>query len=380
MTMPTTDPRRRSDDDTHRAPARRTPDARVPRTEAGRPFAEPSRRAAAPVGARGLVAGGLAAALATTLAVGPAFADEASSASSEDAASVSEAACPPGAFCEATEVAPPPSAVEEEEVTEGTDGIAVEGDEDAITIRVPPPEPGSKDTRVIEVRPDPDGGPAQVIIYERGKPGADAPKTRGAVIDAPPPPPKARRKRVERHRKWGMNLRVNGVLLPRDRDDVSSDAGMAGLGFSMRYRPTPAFAVDFSTDFIGGIDANGLERQELPLGMTAMVYVNPQSVAQFYLLAGMNLTFARVFSDIERPNLRDAFADDYTYFGGHGGLGLEFRVAPLVGINVDGLAFIRGRTDDDGDGLYPEYFNPDTGEVSNTSVAGLLRAGITFWW
>jgi len=306
---------------------------------------------------------------------------EAIEAPAEEAATGTESACPPGAFCEETEVAPPVVADTPVEVDDAAvgDGIEVEGDEEAIHIRVPPPEPGTKDTRVIEVRPDPDGGPAQVIIYEKGRPlTAD----RGAP-DVPAAPPKSRGKkhrRVHRHRRWGMNLRVNGILLPRYRDDVQSDAGMAGIGFSMRYRPTPMFAVDFSTDFIGGIDANGLERQELPLGMTAMVYVNPRSIAQFYLLAGMNLTFARVFSDVEQPNLRDATGDDYTYIGGHGGLGLEFRVAPLVGINLDGLAFIRGRTDDDGDGRYPEYFNPETNEVSNTSAAGMLRAGVTFWW
>ncbi len=295
-------------------------------------------------------------------------------------AASSDAACPPGAFCEETEIAPPVVAEDPDDVAASGEEIEVQGDEEAIHIRVPPPEPGSSDTRVIEVRPDPDGGPAQVIIYERGKPKGASAK---GVPDVPAAPPKSRKdrhRRRVRHRRWGMNLRVNGVLLPRYRDDVESDAGMAGIGFSMRYRPTPMFAMDFSTDFIGGIDANGLERQELPLGMTAMLYVNPRSIAQFYLMAGMNLTFARVFSDVAQPNLRDGTGDDYTYFGGHGGLGLEFRVAPLVGINIDGLAFVRGRTDSDGDGRFPEYFNAETNEVSNASAAGLLRAGVTFWW
>jgi len=316
-----------------------------------------------------------------------ATADDAEAEATEEAAGSvgagTETACPPGAFCEETEVAPPVVAEEPAGVDVDADEggqIEVEGDEDAIHIRVPPPEPGSEDTRVIEVRPDPDGGPAQVIIYERGKPKSTSAEGVPDVPAAPPKSSKKRHRRHVRHRRWGMNLRVNGVLLPRHRDDVQSDAGMAGIGFSMRYRPTPMFAMDFSTDFVGGIDANGLERQELPLGMTAMIYVNPRSIAQFYLMAGMNLTFARVFSDVEQPNLRDGTGDDYTYFGGHGGLGLEFRVAPLVGINIDGLAFVRGRTDSDGDGRFPEYFNAETNEVSNASAAGMLRAGVTFWW
>jgi hypothetical protein len=155
---------------------------------------------------------------------------------------------------------------------------------------------------------------------------------------------------------------------------------MAGLGLSLRYRPTPMFALDLSTDFLGGVDANGLERQELPFGATAMLYVNPRNLVQFYLFGGIDWSFAQVFSDEYRPNLADGTSDDYTYFGGHRGLGLEFRVTKLIGINIDGLAFVRTRTDADEDGRYPEFYDAKSGEVSNSSAAGMLRAGVTFWW
>jgi hypothetical protein len=156
---------------------------------------------------------------------------------------------------------------------------------------------------------------------------------------------------------------------------------MAGGGLSLRYRPVPAFAFDVSADFMAGHDAQGFSRQEIPLGLSGMIYVNPRSLAQFYLIGGINWAFARVGTDEQQPNLADrGYEDSYTYFGGHGGMGLEFRVSPLVGINIDGLAFVRGRTDDDGNGQYPEYLDPETGESSNASVAGLLRAGVTFWW
>jgi hypothetical protein len=280
--------------------------------------------------------------------------------------------CPPGAFCEEVSVTPP-----DIEVDEVADDVKVEKSQEPVTVVIPPPQPGQEGKpRVFEYHPDPNGGPGQVIIYEDG---AMPPR----VTVAPPDAPRRERdrRRYERHRRWGMNLRVDGVLMPRFRNDVNVDSGMAGLGMSLRYRPTPAFAIDMSADFLGGIDSNGYERQELPLGLTAMLYVNPRSVAQFYLMAGMNWSFARVYSDRPLANhLAGGNHDEYVYFGGHGGMGLEFRVAPLVGINLDGLAFVRTRTDDDGGGLYPEFIDLERGEASNTSVAGMLRAGVTFWW
>jgi hypothetical protein len=175
-----------------------------------------------------------------------------------------------------------------------------------------------------------------------------------------------------------MNLRIDGVLIPRTGE--VDDVGMAGLGLSLRYRPVPAFALDLGADFAGGVDTNGNERQEIPIAASAIIYVNPRSLAQFYLFGGLNWAFARVFSDEVKKNLANGTSDEYTYFGGHLGMGLEFRVSRLVGLNVDGLAFVRTRTDEDGNGQYPEYYDPETGQSSNASTAGLLRAGVTFWW
>jgi hypothetical protein len=315
-------------------------------------------------------------------------------------------ACPPGAFCEETTAAPPEEGAAPEEgtpaepgeasptdpavegptaATEGS-GEAAEGAEGAeaaqaaeedgpTTVVLPPPAPGQdpKRPRSFTYIPGADGEPGQVIVYEDG--GAPS---HGIVEGVRTH--KHKRARVHRHRRWGMNLRVDGVLLPQYRDDLDNDSGMAGLGLSLRYRPTPMFALDFAGDFLGGIDANGLERQEVPLALSAMLYANPRNVVQFYLFGGINWSFARVFSEEVQPNLAEGTSDEYTYFGGHAGLGLEFRVSKLVGINVDGLAFIRTRTDDDGEGAYPEFYNPDTQEASNSSAGGLLRAGVTFWW
>jgi len=174
-------------------------------------------------------------------------------------------------------------------------------------------------------------------------------------------------------------MRLDGFFVPRYRSDVSS-AGLVGLGLSVKYRPVPLFAVGVSSDFLAGSDANGYDRQEIPFGLSAFVYPNPKDMAQFYAFGGMNWAFARVFSEHLQPHLANGTSDEYTYFGGHLGLGMEFRVSPLVGINLDGMAIIRTRTDSDAGGQYPEFYDASTREGSNTSAAGMLRGGVTFWW
>jgi hypothetical protein len=327
---------------------------------------------------------GAAAALALGLLVGPAKAEpppaeaapekkpetqpaEVKKADSPDGQAEAKGDCPPGAFCEDVQVDPP-------------EDVAAQGGDTKkgpVTVVLPPAPPGSDPNapRTFTYQPDAEGGPGQVIVYE---PGAHVPGQ--TVREAPPGPPEAEQQELHRHRRWGLNLRVQGVILPHFQDEVADDAGMAGLGMSLRYRPRPMFALDLGADFLGGVDANGLERQEVPISLTAMLYANPQHVVQFYLMGGINWSFARVFSDTPQPNLADGTSDEYTYFGGHGGIGLEFRVSQLVGINVDGLAFVRTRTDDDGEGQFPEFYNARTNEASNSSASGLLRAGITFWW
>ncbi|MFP6686781.1 MAG: outer membrane beta-barrel protein [Polyangiaceae bacterium] len=268
---------------------------------------------------------------------------------------------------------------------DGSDEPADRSDEPPAgqTVTLPPPRPGSDpdSPRVIVVHPDRPGRPGQVVIYEDGE---MPPYWEGD----PGPPPAARRRRSRRRRsrrrrrfnqKWGINLRLDGVLLPSARSR-SEDEGMGGIGASVRYRPMPHLAFDAGVDYIGGIDANGYRRYELPVGLNLMFFPNPHSLAQFYLFGGVNWSMAEVQSDTWQSHLANGTSDSYGYFGGQLGLGLEFRVSPLLGIHIDGLGFARTRTDDDEGGRFAEYISRRTGETSNSSAGGMLRIGVNFWW
>ncbi|MCC6526048.1 MAG: hypothetical protein IT373_25600 [Polyangiaceae bacterium] len=276
--------------------------------------------------------------------------------------------CPPGAVCEATTVEPQGPEPKPDVATDPTDGT---------TVTLPPADPGADPNapRWILVQPGGPGG--QVIVYEPGNAPPHLPG--GLVRPVPPPPPEPPPAEWEHERVWGIGLRAEGIILPRNSEDGKSP-GMAGLGLSLRYRPIPFVALDASVDFVGGVDRNGYDRQEIPFGVSGIFYCNPDDLAQFYLLGGVDWSVARVRSDAVQAHLAEGTSDEYGYFGGHGGLGLEFRVTPLIGVDIDAVAFARVRTDDDGDGLYPEYVDWATGRTTNSSAGGLLRAGVTFWW
>jgi hypothetical protein len=278
--------------------------------------------------------------------------------------------CPPGGwFCEdqqqpaqppppppapPAQAAPPPEQVEQ----------------------LPPPPPPSQGGTVY--RPYPGDAPAgrTVVVY--------APRrTVGYRYQAPRPAPK--RKYIRRS-EFGLNLRAQGAFFgARDGVEGRDDTGLWGAGMSLRYRPVPRFALDFGVDVLGGRDFQGFERVEVPLSMSGILYFNPRSRVQVFMQGGIHASWAQVRSDAPARQLtyigdEDRYGADYSYFGGHGGFGLEFRVSKRIGIQMDALAFLRGRTDD---GPRPEFIETAADgrmRATNSSAGVLGRLGLNIWW
>lgn len=175
-----------------------------------------------------------------------------------------------------------------------------------------------------------------------------------------------------RRSEWGFNMRVLGAMLDSKKHPAHEDAGMGGLGFSLRARPNGFVALDFGLDFIGGTDFNGRRRNETPFTINGLFFVNPRDRVQFYVLTGLGWSTASVETT---PGL----VERYGYFGLQAGMGLEFRVARQVALNTDLLGFVRGRTDRASKEA-PEFTDPVTGRSTNASGGGLLRGGVTFYW
>jgi len=231
----------------------------------------------------------------------------------------------------------------------------------------PPPEPEP----AVAGEQGPEPGPSP---YERHRRPLEIDE-RVAVATPPPPPPKKRRRWS---RKWGLNLHLEGALMggSRQRDP---DSGMAGLGFSFRYRPIPHFALDTGLDFLGGVDWQGYDRSETALLVNAMVYFNPKNSVQFYMLGGIGFSGATVRDRDTSGYAISGTERHYSYFGGQLGLGLEFRLTHRISLNLDVVGFVRGRTDDKAR-YTPEFTDPETGRTTNSSGGGLMRGGISFYW
>ncbi|MBX3125891.1 MAG: outer membrane beta-barrel protein [Polyangiaceae bacterium] len=213
----------------------------------------------------------------------------------------------------------------------------------------------------------------------------DADGTRKIVIiDKAPPPSKPARRRIKK--EWGFNLHLQGVMMGRGHQTQkpAENAGMGGLGFSLRYRPVPHFAFDAGLDFIGGIDYEGNERAETALLLNGIVFFNPKDKVQVYALGGLGFSGAQVN---ERQRVETTDGDvleteerkEFSYFGGQLGMGVEFRIGRKTALNLDVIGFVRGRTDEQAR-TEPEFVDPETGRTTNTSGGGLFRGGITFYW
>jgi hypothetical protein len=273
--------------------------------------------------------------------------------------------CPPGAwFCDDAESAGDESGGDEAspEGREGDEG----GTRERGTAR-PPKREGRPSIVVVSPGEEP---PPKVVVLQKGT--------------EPPPPPETRPHRRS-YREMGINLRLEGVLMGHQDQTRAQDSGMGGFGLSFRYRPVPHFAFDAGIDVLGGRDWNGFRRNETALLLSGIIFVNPYSPVQFYLLGGFGFSGAEVDYHASQMTPGGGMQTiderrEYSYFGAHFGPGLEFRASRRVALNLDLIGFVRGRTD--GRAVTePEFVDPNNPQrTTNTSGGGLVRGGLTLYW
>lgn len=226
--------------------------------------------------------------------------------------------------------------------------------------------------------------PPPVVIYQ------PAPQRPTVVVvngDAPPPYRYTPRPAEKRRSEWGLNLHLEGM--PIGGHGAAQDAGMAGLGFGVRYRPSPYAAIEPDLDFVGGKDFNGNKRGEAAFSLNCLIFVNPKSKVQVYFPIGFGWSWAHVQNDQVVPLSNGSGyydssygAKDYTYFGGQAGVGLEFRVAKHFALNFDVRGFVRGRVDHDANTPYAQdyEFTSSDGRHTNTSGGAIINGGMTFYF
>lgn len=223
------------------------------------------------------------------------------------------------------------------------------------------------ENKPADAKPSEKGPPPPVVIYQPPPPTVVV-----QPRDAPPAYYYVPRKPI-RKREFGLNLHLGGLLMGNRND--RNDSGMVMGGVGLRYRPIPHAAIEANLDFAGGRDYNGYRRHETAGTINGLLFLNPRNVAQFYLLAGFGWSGATAIDDTRGY---DRARYEYTYFGVQGGAGVEFRLSRTVALNVDLRGLVRGRIDDHKHD-YAE-FTSASGKTTNTSGAGILNGGITFYW
>lgn len=245
----------------------------------------------------------------------------------------------------------------------------------------------------LQPLPPPVAGPPPVVVVQPGAPPlvpGPAPLPPPVVVYQPAPPPvvmvqpraaEYRPVYVRRYslpyaqHEWGLNLRLDAAAM--GSSSRYNGGGMGGLGAGLRYKLSPYFGVEGGADFIFGQDYNGNSRNETAFTANGLLFLNPRSRAQVYLLGGIGWSVAHVSQDSLYTN--STFDDTYHYFGGTFGVGLEYRASRSIAFNVDVRGFVRGRTDAEAK-LYPEFRDPGTGQTTNTSGGALVTGGMTFYF
>jgi hypothetical protein len=244
----------------------------------------------------------------------------------------------------------------------------------AETSQVPAPAQGGQvQIQTVPAQPAPPvvvyQPPPPVVVYEQ-------PRTQYYVVPPPPPPVYYYRPKYRSRGEWGINLHLEGAAFGH-ASTVPSGGSMWGGGFGLRYRPVPIFALETDLDFVGGVDYYDLSRTETATTVNGLFFLNPRSRAQVYLLAGFGWSWAHVVNDATALNPSGGPLD-YAYFGGQGGIGLEFRVSKHFALNFDTRAFIRTRID--GAAQYQPEFTSSNGQTTNTSAGVLFTGGMTFYF
>ncbi len=178
-------------------------------------------------------------------------------------------------------------------------------------------------------------------------------------------------------REWGVNVHFEAASLG---GGAAHNEAMAGGGMGLRFKPSRYFGLETDLDIYGGRGYVGDLRQETALTFNGLLFLNPKSLAQVYLLSGFGWSWAnseRGVDDTNDPSAPQPYNYSYSYFGGQAGIGVELRLSQLIALNVDLRGFVRTRTDALA-ASQPEFTNAQ-GQTTNTSAGGLLTGGLTFY-
>jgi hypothetical protein len=276
--------------------------------------------------------------------------------------------CPPGSwFC--AEAPEPPAAPVGKPFQQLDPLPDPDSEETATQPGESPPPPPSPPRRWR--RPPPPPLPPGYVAYPAGPPPVRPPP------EGPPPYeyPPSLQEPISRPREWGMALRVEGALIGHG----AGNSGMGGAGGGIRFKPNRRFGIEADLDILGGTDYQNDHRTETAFAFNGLIFLNPRSRAQLYVLAGFGWSGAHVTCESGSTcGAAGPLDRQYTYFGGQVGGGLELRLTRVLALNVDIRGFVRTRIDSQADSQ-PEFVDGN-GRTTNASGGGLVTGGMVLYF
>lgn len=213
--------------------------------------------------------------------------------------------------------------------------------------------------------------PPPVVVYEPPPPAVVVREEAPPPYEYPPPRPVM----ISRPHEWGLNLHLEGAAIGHG----AGNAGMGGGGLGVRFKPSRRFGIETDLDIAGGTDWQNDKRTETAFTFNGLLFLNPRSRAQVYLLAGFGWSGAHVTCPSGNCNGVAGPVDArYTYFGGQLGAGLELRLARAIALDADVRGFLRGRVDGQAQ-AQPEFVDQN-GRATNTSAGALFTGGMTIYF
>ena len=197
------------------------------------------------------------------------------------------------------------------------------------------------------------------------------------IMEPAPRPQRARVYRHSQHRAPRYRRAYDHQRRPRNRvvgfhatggSRFNADIVLTGAEGALRLRPIPQLAVDLGVGIYAGTDIDDNDRFEVPLSADLLVFINPYDRVQFYLSGGGALSFAASETYFRERR-------EFVYAGGRFGVGVEWRIMPMLAINADAKVYIRQRIDDN---PYPEFFERTLRE--GNSAGGQISVGGTIYF
>lgn len=174
--------------------------------------------------------------------------------------------------------------------------------------------------------------------------------------------------------EWGITGRLSSGIVGTARNYYGG-SGLVGLGVGARFRPSPYAAVQVNLDAYGGRDYFGRSRGEGAFGFDGILFLNPRSRSQLYIVGGFGWASAAVDPNCGRTQAYGNGCQpggNFSYFGGQLGFGTEYRFSRHWAITADLRGFVRSRIDS-GKDILPEFISGS--RATNTSGGGLLSVG-----